>query len=304
MRITIVAIALGWVLCFGAAPLFSQQRATFAPTIPDGFQPVDLFVRERGGASDIDIPLEVLRYGMAGTLERPGTLVLPDVGRSIALARWDWLRPEERPLELIERDSYETFVVLLRASEAILLSETEIYLLWGAAEWRAQDQPSGPAPTLYSADYAISGRGRARTVRAVDRITIEVTAGRFEVMRGAQLVAVVGAGQSRSIPLAEPFAGSRQNSAADFENRTIRLEERLSRALAILLESEPGRESLDGETLSQLWESVEETAPELARARETRAGWVVAPDLVERQLGTAVRLLSSFAFEVPARDGL
>ncbi|SIQ26353.1 hypothetical protein SAMN05920897_10645 [Alkalispirochaeta americana] len=264
-----------------------------APRVPARQETLDLFVRELQGGSLRGETVRVVRYGQAGTLVRPGVLELPRQGRAFSLQPYDLVAPVGRTLEIRRLPGYQGLLEASPASMVIVVSETRFELLHGRVRW-IDDQ--GQELLLSLGETLLSGRGEVEVERNAsggDSLRIKVLRGRFELQRGAELLAVLGSGQERSLDLREDGVGTAG------EDRFTRARENLEQLLeesVLRVYSGP----LTGDALNTLWKAVLAFGPLYAHAEAQGVAEIPHPDEALRSLGEALRLLKAFSFR-PAR---
>ncbi|MFW5694555.1 MAG: hypothetical protein ACOCYB_05265, partial [Alkalispirochaeta sp.] len=123
--------------------------------------------------------------------------------------------------------------------------------------------------------------------------------GRFEVEEQGRLTTVVGAGQEQQL-MRELNVNDRSVVAERTVQAAGRLRDSREDALEVLLDGE----SLDGTTLALLWERAVELGPWYSIAEELRVEGVPHPDLILRDMGEVLRMLSAYQFSPPPAMGM
>ncbi|MCG8479909.1 MAG: hypothetical protein MI724_12495 [Spirochaetales bacterium] len=277
----------------------SDPPPRLAPSVPFESRELALLVVERGGSGAGERPLEVVRYGLGGSLRRPVALDLPVEGRSIVLEAWDWLRLTDRALALIDPADYDQWLHLEPGTQGLVLSEGRFELFRGAVHWLGENEDVIRSEVT-SGDLIVTGRGRAWIRRRGTDVELTVERGRFEIERGDTLIAVASAGQERIVAVDDAFAVAERGGAGLFTERRDRLVRELDAALLALLADG----TLDGNTLVRLWEAVLRFGPVFAAAEAMRAPWVTGPEVARSDIGEALRLLGAYDFRPPPAAGM
>lgn len=305
-------------------PTLEQVRV--APVIPAREEPLNLFVREIGGGDPRGTATWILRYGARGSLQRPGVLNIPPVGRAFVLHAYDIVAPTRRVVEVRRLPDYRSWLEFTPGTLALPVSGERFELLHGHARWNAERHEAEDL-RLTAGTLTIRGRGEVRIERNVfpeDTVRLEVLRGRFEIYRDEELTSVLGAGQTRSFtsmpedqntseedrrggpaaghpPAAEhrPSAGHPPATEHEiflerFNRHREYLEQRLHDATLLLFGG-----PLSGETLSVLWNAVLRFGPLYGYAEANTQPGLVNPDLALHALGETLRLLAAFAWEAP-----
>lgn len=288
VRVGVVAILL---LGVGAAGLFAQDGAIgpFAPRIPSYRRPLDLFVRERLVVVEEGRPLRVVRYGKAGDLEEPGVLDLPFEGRSLEVFAYDWIAAGDRSVEVRRIEGFAQWIELGPSSHLLLVDENRADLVYGMVTFFGDPTY---ASVLRIGAVTIDGSGRADLRRGANAVAITVETGRFEVSRDGTLLASLGAGQTRRIELTGLDA--LPPDAASAAPRLDAVSDAIVEAL--FLEWSPGALDLDAGALTPIWESASAALPVYARALYENERWIRYPDIWERRIGEALRIVAAYSF--------
>ncbi len=277
----------------------SDPPPRLAPAVPFESRELDLLVVERGGPAAGERPLEIVRYGQRGSLRRPVALDLPVEGQAIVLEEWDWLRLTDRALAVIDSGDYGQWLHLDPGTQGLVLSERRFELFRGALHWLGESEDVVRS-TVTSGDLTVTGRGRAWIRRNGTEVEVAVERGRFEIERGATLVAVASAGQERTVAVDGAFAAVERGGVDLFSERREALIGELDAALLALLADG----TLDGDTLVRLWEAVLRFGPVFASAEAMRAAWVSTPEVARSDIGEALRLLRAYGFHPPPAAGM
>jgi hypothetical protein len=293
---------------------FSEPgRLRVAPLIPAREEPLDLFVREIGGGERSGTTPWILRYGARGSLQRPGVLDIPPAGRAFVLHTYDIVAPTRGVVEVRRLPDYRSWMEFSPGTLAVPVSEDRFELLYGRASWNAERHGMEDL-RLTAGILTIRGRGQMRIERPVhpeDLLHLEVVRGRFEVFRGERIVAVLGAGQTRTLAPAQEdrdssgeqrghsLPGPSERDGDDpflerFNRERDLLEQRLHEATLLLFGG-----PLTGDTLTGLWDAVLRFGPLYGFAEANAQPGIVNPDLALHALGDTLRLLASFAWEAP-----
>ena len=287
-------------IVLGVAVLGSlcAQSATegLAPQIPSYREQLPLFVRELSVVTEPGRSVRIVRYGKAGELEEPGPLDLPLVGRSFSVHAYDLIEAGERAVELRLLESYEAWLELDRRSYAILIDGERAELVYGSIVFFGDP---GYASELSAGAISIYGYGRARIVRDTERIVVAVEEGRYEILTDGRLFAALGPGQERRVEIA---AADRDRS---IEQRAQERFDTLIDRLNITLFSEwsTGALDVDGNDLVPLWGALRALSPFYAAAMFESAQWIRYPDIWERRIGEALRVLAAYSFSPPPAHG-
>lgn len=270
----------------GGAP-----EGPLAPAIPPRGEAIDAFIaREVPIAERAGVPVRVVRLGHAGTLERPETLELPDEGgRAFALYRFDWLRANDRDVEIRLRTSFDPVVVLNQAAQVVVVSPGQMELLSGTLEWEYRSG-DGTNFAVTAGAVTVRGRGVATLTRDTAGVSLQVVAGRFDVYRDGSVVAVAGAGQRRtfSVPVDLSVATARSQ-----------LQTELDAALRDLR-----GDTVGGERLANLWELTTVNGALYAPLEDRSDPRIEDPDIFLREIGEALRILAAHRFLPPPAQGM
>ncbi len=267
------------------------EAGVVAPPIPARLQELDLFVREAEGGRGTVEPIRILRYGHRGSLEYPGALDIPGVGRAFVLHTYDLVAPRSRAVEVRRLPEYRGWLQFAPGAYAIPLGQKRFELAVGVVYWRTGDDDTRDL-VVSAGPVAVRGRGELRIERSgANGATLDlvVERGRFEVLRGGDLETVIAAGQSRRFSLDD-----RSVPATAFAGRRSDLERLLAELAITLHDGTPS-----GEVLLQLWELVRDLVPRFALGEINASPGVDRPDLFLRSLGEALRLLAAYSFVVP-----
>lgn len=281
------AVLLAVALCVVPAPRSSAQDGALAPQIPSYRRSLDLFARERLTPVVDGRPLRLVRYGKAGDLEEPGVLDLPFEGRSIDVGAYDWLVAGDRPVELRRLPGYEGWVELAPGAHLLVSNEDRAELVYGSSFFSGDESYRS---SMHVGSIAIQGDGRSLVRRAAANVLIRVESGRFEIFRGGALVASLGAGQEREFLLDEQDRAD----PADATERYTAMIDGMEEALFSRWSS--GALMLEGAVLIPIWERTLAVLPLYARASVERAQWIDYPDIWERRIGEALRILAAYSF--------
>lgn len=287
------------VVLLPLVPLAGQEHATpspfvpLAPSLPVSNTPLeDLLLLSPNRTQPVRGSVELRRYGQAGRPEEPRALDLPQDVQALELHAWDWIRPVERPLELVVRRPYYPWLLVQPDTHVVVLSETQVEFSYGRIDWIARD-PEVAGRQVSAGTVQIRGRGTARLLRPnPPEMSIAVSTGRFEVVQDGRLVAVLGAGQNREVAVAPA---------------PIALEElvrTMGEPLGTALEALRSTGTVDGATLAGLWEVTREVLPRYAAAEERRESGLAAPEALAREIGEALRFLAAFGFVPPNAAGM
>ncbi len=269
------------VLVEGAA-----QEWSLAPRLPSNRRQLELFVRERLPREAVGRPVRVLRFGHAGDLERPGVLDLPFEGRSFQVEAFDWISAGDRTVEARRLPSYSRWLELGPRGHMLLISEDRAYLGYGTIRFFGD---GAYASQLLVGSISISGLGNAQIERQADLLVVEVENGRYDLTRDGDLIASVGAGRRREIVLlgrdrADPDTAPQQFTA-------------LGETLDEVLFVESPEPLVDGGQLLSIWDRLAPVITVYARSEYERRDWVGYPDIWERRIGEALRVLAAFRFD-------
>lgn len=269
----------------------TQEQETdyipLAPAIPLNNEVIEeLVLREIPLGETAGISSRFIRLGEAGSLRRPGSLDIPREGSTgIQPYRFDWVRTVDRTLEIRQRGSFARLARLEPHSQGVLLSADRIELLDG--ELIIDRDGTDAIPLSVSIENVeVYGRGIAHIVRENTGVSVSVRAGQFDIYRDGSLVALLGAGNSRSFPI----------GSAAFDDLVSSLREALSE---IIIGVRAG-ESVDGDTLSHLWTVSRSVAAQFAEKEQTYDPDISDPDIILFDIAEAFRMLGGYRF-VPAR---
>lgn len=277
------------LLLAGVMALAAQTTGSdgLAPQIPSYRRPLELFVRERLVAITDGKPLRVVRYGKTGDLEEPGSLDLPLEGRSLEVEAFDWIVAGDRAVEIRRLDSYDQWFEIEPASQTILIDENHAELVYGGAILVGDEAYNS---NLQIGDVSVRGNGRARLRRDAESLLVEVDRGRFEVSRDGSLRASLGAGQRRQFDLNDRNRADPTFAAQRYDTLVTAIED------AIFDQWSPDALVLEGSTLVPIWESTRSLLPLFGRAASESAQWIDSPDIWERRIGEALRILAAYSF--------
>lgn len=297
MKSLALALAIGCVLVTTGTA--AQEAAPLIPALPVDREDAGLYARELGRPTRAAAAVWLQRRGFAGSTVRPNELPLPAGGQAIQLERYDWLIPGEIDVEIRVTDGNLPWLEMGTDASVVALDVNRVDLSWGEVRWVARDADAyGRA--VSADDHAVRGAGTAAIRRAPDRLEVTVVRGRFEITRGSQLVALIGAGQSRSIPLTRRVGG--EQAYRDSRNTLSgALEDAVEELLAAGREA-PAAPS--GEALATIWESVSAFLPHFGAAQAASASFVARPHHDRRDIGEALRLLAVYRFGPPPVEGM
>lgn len=296
-----LALVLTLVLAvFISGPHGTAQVPGLVPAIPARERELDLFTREIGGGSPREPAVRILRYGRRGSLERPGALDIPQVGRAFILHAYDLLAPVGRTVEVRRMPGYRGWLEFEPGAFAIPLEEQRFELVYGGARWQTGNDDTSDL-RVTAGPLLVRGRGEARLDRfpggdGTDGLRLRVLRGRFEVLRGDELLAVLAPEQERRFALE---GDDREGPVTDLALARTRISEGLEEATIRLQKGE-----LPADLQAELWESVLELGPLYAHAEVNALPNVPHPDLLLRFLGEALRLLAAFSFTPPPYTGM
>lgn len=265
----------------------SAQDGPLAPQVPVSRRPLDLFVRERLVSVSQGRPLRLVRYGKAGDLESPGVLDLPFEGRSVEVRSYDWLMAGDRPVELRRLPGYDGWIEVSPGSHLVVLSDELAELVYGTVTLFGDDAYGS---VLRIGSITIRGDGRSTVRRDAASLAIRVESGRFEISRDGTLVASLGAGQQRELLLDGPDRADEDQASERYRAMAGTLEE------ALFSNWSPDALVLDGAALLPIWERTRSVLPVYARASMENAQWIEFPDIWERRIGEALRILAAYSF--------
>ncbi|MFW5643511.1 MAG: hypothetical protein ACOCYQ_05735 [Alkalispirochaeta sp.] len=285
------------VLLVCALPaLPGQERSLLAPPLPGTSEPLDtLAVREVPVAETDGIPLRIVRFGHAGSLDRPEALNLPEEGgRTFAPYAFDWVRSNDRTVEIRERGTFARIVSLAPEGQVIIVSPGQIELLTGTVRY-TRLEAGAPETVVTAGGITIRGRGRGTIERAPDELRVDVTAGRLEVFQDETLLGILGAGQSGRY-MVDPDRSFDDNTFTDGVDGLRGL---LSDALVDLRDG-----AVTGDRLAEIWEVTRRVASEYAVFEIRTDSSIEAPDVILRDIGEALRILGSHRFVPPPARGM
>lgn len=270
-----------------AAITVYAQSEGLAPQIPSYRQSLDLFVRERNVSSTEGAPLRLIRYGKAGDLEQPGVLDLPFEGRSTEVRAYDWLIAGDRSVELRRLPGYAAWIELAERSQLLVIHEQRAELVYGTAILSGDEAYES---VVRVGSFSIRGDGRSILRRDAAGVRILVDSGRFEISRDGVIVASLGAGQERAFALDE-------TDRADGEGLVARYDALVDALDSALFDGwSSGALVLEGSVLVPIWERTRAVLPVYARASAERVQWIEYPDVWERRIGEALRILAAYSF--------
>lgn len=270
------------------------------PPVPAREESLDLFVREIGGGLPRERSVRIVRYGGRGSPRRPGVLDIPEVGRAFVLQKFDLIAPVGRAVEVRRLPGYRGWLEFYPGSYAVAITQHWFELAYGRAVWRT-DADDTQDLQLTAGPLTIRGRGEFLLERGGvggETVLLEVMSGRFEVSRSDQLIAAVGAGQTRRFPTAEPSdpGEEAQTFSVRFAAYRAQVERGLEEATFRLIEG-----PLTGDTLARLWDAAVAFAPFYGYAEANAVPGILNPDLALRSLGETLRLLTAFSYVPPSR---
>jgi len=297
MRSGVVLAGIAILLVAGGVPpAAAQEGRLLAPPLPGAAEALDtLVLREVPIAETAGIPLRIVRFGHAGSLDRPEALNLPDEGgRAFAPRGYDWVRSNDRTVEVRERGSFAGIVSIAPDSQVIIISGGQIELLTGTVSY-TRLEPDAPETAVTAGVITVRGRGRGSIERTPSALLVDVTAGRLEVYRDGALQGILGAGQSRRYEIDPDHAAG----DADFAEGVEELRGLLSGALADLRDG-----VVTGDRLAEIWEVTRHVAAGYAALEIRTDSSVTAPDVILRDIGEALRILGSHRFVPPPARGM
>ncbi|MDA3947693.1 MAG: hypothetical protein PF508_00575 [Spirochaeta sp.] len=275
----------------GADASGSALDGPLAPAIPARREVIDAFIAREVLIAERDgVPVRVVRLGHAGTLERPEALELPDEGgRALPLYRFDWLRANERDVEIRLRASFAPVVVVEPAAQVVVVSPGQMELLFGTLEWEYR-VGDGTDFAVTAGPVAVRGRGVGTLERDAAGLSLQVAAGRFDVYRDGSVVAVMGAGQQRVFTVPTDLSVSAARS---------QLQTELDAALR-----EMRRGTVSGERLANLWELTTLSGARYAPLEDSSDPRIEDPDIFLREIAEALRILAAHRFLPPPARGM
>ena len=300
MNVTRVIVSIGFGLLLlsgvgaqdGPDVVGNTVDGPLAPAIPAHREEIDAFIAREVPIAERDgVPVRIVRLGHAGTLERPETLELPEEGgRALSLYRFDWMRANDRDVEIRLRNSFAPVVVAQPGAQVVAVSAGQMELLFGTLGWELRSD-DGSSFAVTAGPLAVRGRGTATLERDATGLSLAVVAGRFDVYRDQSVVAILGAGQRREFGVPPEFAGA---SAA----RSL-LQTELDAAIR-----EMRRGTVGGERLANLWEITTSSGAMYARLEHGSDPQVEDPDIFLREIAEALRILAAHRFFPPPAQGM
>ena len=267
----------------------SVAAQEFVPRVPARSAPLPLAVGQAPAREVRTTGVRVIRQGNAGTQLIPAALTLPAPGTHFQAETFDWYRNGAGVTTIRDMHTIEPVYALQPGAELVVVSFHAAELIAGAVVW---SPTAADRDVLGLGELVISGSGRVRVDRTLRRVVVRVETGRFDVRRSDQLLAVRAAGQEFALTLTE-------SEAARIVAEAPVAVAAFATHHAALLDELLTTRALSGATLTDTWDRVRDMAPLLARAAALDVAWPRAPDLSERAIGEALRLLAAFAF-VPA----
>lgn len=266
----------------------AAQAALLAPRLPTGFVETPMVVREVDAFSEARDGVRIVRHGTAGTAVVPEGLPLPGPGRFIALNRFDLVEAGAREVEIRPTAASEPALILRPGAALIVTGDRSVELVHGAVRWGP-----GESVAVSLSETVIVGSGAAR-IELTHRTdgtagaAVIVTDGRFDVEAGGALRAALRRGQRYDVALSAPTVDAALPA----------LEAALDGALVTLRSGQ----SVTGASLAVLWETTAQVAGALFRAADRRAE-VFWPDIVEREIAEALRIIAAHEFVPPPALG-
>ncbi len=276
--------------------IFPQEADTLfrvAPNVPLPEGPVESIILRHipvGGSGTP--PVRIVRHGFPGSPVRPNMLDLPpDDGSFVEVHAYDWLRVQSRPVEFRTREAFLPLVTLHAQTQVLVIDETRLELLHGSLNWQRR-HPDAPDFAVTAGAVTISGRGDATFERFSQEISVAVHSGRIDIAVDGVTIAVLGAGQTRTVPLSPE---RELPEPAEFEEALGRLRATLDASLEMISDG-----SLTGSDLAELWARVVPVAVLFSELETATDSSVNSPDIVMRDIGEAFRILGGYRFDPAA----